>query len=111
MDELDFDSIEVEPDPVLKPLMHTPVDSVDIDLRIVLGHTTMKIHELLRLARGAVIALDATEEDDISIYANDQEIAYGQLRLNGEQVQIVVTRVPNRGPGYRLPSDPFKKAG
>lgn len=110
VDELDFDAIDVEVDeyePVVEK--KTPIRDVEITLKVVLGDTTMPIHELLRLGRGAVISLNRTEEDDISVFAGDHDIASGQLRLNGEQVEIVVTEVKLRGPEHRSPSDRFKK--
>ena len=87
----------------------TPIDDVVIGLDVVLGETEMALHELLRLGRGAVIALDATEEDDVRILAGETEIASGQLRLNGEQIEVTVTENKLRGQVYREPSDKFVK--
>lgn len=87
----------------------TPIDDVVIDLDIVLGETEMALHELLRLGRGAVIALNATEEDDVRILAGETQIASGQLRLNGEQIEVNVTENQLRGQVYRAPSEKFVK--
>lgn len=87
----------------------TPIDDVSVSLQIVLGETTMAIHELLRLGRGAVIALNTTEDDDVKVMAGDTEIAGGQLRLNGEQIEVMVTEARIRGTAHREPSDRFKK--
>lgn len=86
-----------------------PIDDVWVGIEVVLGETTMAIHELLRLGRGAVIALDTTEEDDVSIKVGATEIAGGQLRLNGEQVEVMITETRLRGEAYRVPSDRFRK--
>ena len=87
----------------------TPMDDVVIGLDVVLGETEMAIHELLRLGRGAVISLNATEDDDVRILAGETQIASGQLRLNGEQIEVTVTENQLRGQVYREPSDKFVK--
>lgn len=110
VDELDFDAIDVDADDDNPDGdEQTPINEIGLTLDIVLGETTMPIHELLRLGRGAVISLNRSEDDDISIYAGDQEVGFGQLRLNGEQIEVVVTETKLRGPEHRMPSDPFKK--
>ena len=88
----------------------TPIDDVIIGLDVVLGETEMALHELLRLGRGAVIALNTTEDDDVRILAGDTQIASGQLRLNGEQIEVTVTENQLRGNSFREPSDKFVKA-
>ncbi|MEP1442105.1 MAG: FliM/FliN family flagellar motor switch protein [Hyphomicrobiales bacterium] len=85
----------------------TPIDDVVISLDVVLGETEMALHELLRLGRGAVIALNTTEDDDVRILAGNTQIASGQLRLNGEQVEVTVTENQLRGKSFRAPSDKF----
>ncbi|MEP3233723.1 MAG: FliM/FliN family flagellar motor switch protein [Hyphomicrobiales bacterium] len=87
----------------------TPIDDVVIALDVVLGETEMALHELFRLGRGAVIALDSTEDDDVRILAGDTQIASGQLRLNGEQIEVTVSENQLRGQVYRAPSDKFVK--
>lgn len=87
----------------------TPIDEVWVSMNVVLGQTTMAVHQLLRMGRGAVIALNTTEEDDVRIICDDTDIAGGQLRLNGEQVEIVITEARVRGPEFREPSERFKK--
>ena len=87
----------------------TPIDDVVISLDVVLGETEMALHELLRLGRGAVIALNTTEDDDVNIFAGETQIASGQLRLNGEQIEVTVTENQLRGQVYRKPSDKFIK--
>ena len=47
------------------------LDKVSVDLMVVLGTTTMPIHQVMRLSRGAIIELDATEADEVKILANN----------------------------------------
>jgi flagellar motor switch protein FliN/FliY len=46
------------------------LDKVSVDLMVVLGTTTMPIHQVMRLSRGAIIELDATEADEVKILAS-----------------------------------------
>lgn len=50
--------------------MATP-ENVSIDLAVVLGKTSMPIHQVLRLGRGAIIELDSSEQDEVRILANN----------------------------------------
>jgi len=53
------------------------LDKVTVDLMVVLGTTSMPIHQVMRLSRGAIIELDATEADEVKILANNLPIASG----------------------------------
>jgi flagellar motor switch protein FliN len=54
-------------------------DKVAVDITVVLGTTSMPIHQVLRLGRGAIIELDAMEEDAVSILANNLPVAKGTV--------------------------------
>ena len=41
------------------------LDKVSLDIQVVLGTTTMPIHQVLRLGRGAIIELEASEDDEV----------------------------------------------
>ena len=43
------------------------IDKVSLDIQVVLGCTDMPVHQVLRLGRGAIIELDATEDDEVRI--------------------------------------------
>jgi flagellar motor switch protein FliN/FliY len=46
------------------------LDKVSLDISVVLGTSVMPIHQVLRLGRGAIIELDATEADEVKINGN-----------------------------------------
>jgi flagellar motor switch protein FliN/FliY len=77
------------------------MEKIAIEIRVMLGSTTMPVHQLLRMGRGAVIELDAREEDDLQILANDVPIARGQVVLSGERIGIAITEVLTRNPLVR----------
>jgi flagellar motor switch protein FliN len=68
------------------------LDMIEIDITVELGATTMPIHHLLRMGRGAVIELDATETDPMRIYANQTLVALGDVEIDDGQVRIAVTQ-------------------
>jgi flagellar motor switch protein FliN/FliY len=66
------------------------LDKVSVDITVVLGTTNMPIHQVLRLGRGAIIELDASEEDPASILANGLPVAKGTVVVNGNRIGIEV---------------------
>lgn len=67
------------------------LDNIEVDLTVELGATSMPIHHLLRMGRGAVIELDATENDPLRIYANNTLIALGEVKIDDGQLSIEIT--------------------
>ncbi len=77
------------------------LDKVSIDITVVLGTTTMPVHQVLRLGRGAIIELDSTEEDAVNILANDMPIAKGTVVVNGNRIAVEVGELMPRQPDMR----------
>ena len=74
------------------------LDNVSIDISVVLGRTTMPIHQVLRLGRGAIIELDAGEEDEVHILANTMPVARGTVIVSGNRIAVEVKRILPRSP-------------
>jgi flagellar motor switch protein FliN/FliY len=66
------------------------LDDVPLEVAVVLGATTMPIHQLLRMGRGAVIELDQNEDEDVLILANNLPVAKGTVSVNGSRIAIEV---------------------
>ena len=66
------------------------LDSVSLDITVVLGTTSMPVHQVLRLGRGAIIELDASEEDEVTILANNLPIAKGNVVVNGNRIAVEI---------------------
>jgi flagellar motor switch protein FliN len=74
------------------------LDNIEVDITVELGATTIPIHHLLRMGRGAVIELDATENDPLNIYANNTLIAHGEVNVEDGHLNVMVTeKVFKRG--------------
>jgi flagellar motor switch protein FliN len=74
------------------------LDNVSIDIAVVLGTSSMPIHQVLRLGRGAIIELDASEEDEVSILANNLPVAKGTVIVSGNKIAVEVKQLLPRTP-------------
>ena len=66
------------------------LDKVSLDIQVVLGTTTMPVHQVLRLGRGAIIELDASEDDEVRILANNFPVAKGTVVVSGNRIAVEV---------------------
>jgi len=78
------------------------LDKVSIDIAVVLGKSEMPIHQVLRLGRGAIIELDASEEDEVRILANNMAVAKGTVIVSGNRIAVEVKELLPRMPDARL---------
>jgi flagellar motor switch protein FliN len=74
------------------------LDDVAVDIAVVLGTTSMPIHQVLRLGRGAIIELDASEEDEVRILANNLSVAKGTVIVSGNRIAVEVKQLLPRSP-------------
>jgi flagellar motor switch protein FliN/FliY len=77
------------------------LEDVSLDISVVLGTTWMPVHQVLRLGRGAIIELEATEEDEVKILANNMPIASGLVVVNGNRIAVEVKEMLPRSPDVR----------
>jgi flagellar motor switch protein FliN/FliY len=74
------------------------LDKVSLDIQVVLGTTLMPVHQVLRLGRGAIIELEATEDDEVSILANNFPVAKGTVVVSGNRIAVEVKELLPRMP-------------
>ena len=77
------------------------LDKVSVDIAVVLGTTTMPVHQVLRLGRGAIIELDASEDDEVQVLANNLPVAKATVIVSGNKIAVEVTQMLPRGPDSR----------
>ena len=77
------------------------LDKVSLDIAVVLGTTSMPIHQALRLGRGAIIELEASEDDAVNILANNLPVAKGTVVVNGNRIAVEVGDLLPRPPDMR----------
>ncbi len=69
------------------------IDSVKVEISVVLGRSVIPMHQLLRMGRGAVIELDSKQDDPVLVLANDRPVARGEIVLHGDKIGVSVTEV------------------
>jgi flagellar motor switch protein FliN len=77
------------------------LDKVSVNLMVVLGTTSMPVHQVLRLSRGAIIELDTTEQDEVKVLANNLPIASGSVVVNRNRIAVEVKRMLPRENGHK----------
>ena len=68
------------------------VNSVNVEISVVLGRSILPMQQLLRMGRGAVIPLDAKATDEVWILANNHPVARGEIQISDDKISISVTR-------------------
>lgn len=77
--------------------MSSSVEKVKVDISVVMGRAKLPMQQLLRMGRGAVIELDARQQDEVLILANDKAVARGEIFVDGENIGVRVTRMLGGG--------------
>ena len=62
-----------------------------VEVWAVLGKTSMPIYQLLKMGRGAVIALDRSLDDTIEIRVNNRLIARGEIVVIEDRLGVSIT--------------------
>ncbi len=75
---------------------------------VVLGTTTMPIHQVLRLSRGAIIELDATEADEVKVLANNLPVASGVVLVDRNRIAVEVKQMLTKSPGGKRQKKPVQ---
>jgi flagellar motor switch protein FliN len=68
------------------------LEKVQVEISVVLGKSVIPMQQLLRMGRGAVIELDATQNDEVWVLANNQPVARGEIMIQGEKICVTITR-------------------
>ena len=69
------------------------VESVKVDISVVVGRAKLPMQQLLRMGRGAVIELDAKQTDQVLVLANNKPVARGEIVVQGEKIGVTVTEM------------------
>ncbi len=69
------------------------IGDVELDLRIELGRTQMRLEDVLQLRSGSVVALDKLAGDPVDIFVNGRLIARGEVLVMNDNFCIRVTEL------------------
>jgi flagellar motor switch protein FliN/FliY len=72
------------------------IEDISIDISVVLGSAQVPIRQILRMGRGAMIALDCGHDDPTLVYVNGKLVAKGRVLVNEDQMSLEVTEVLKR---------------
>lgn len=67
------------------------INTVPIELTVVLGDSTMPVNHLLKMGRGAVIELETLANEQVQILANNTPIATGDVVVKGDRIAVTIT--------------------
>ena len=83
-------------DPPEKPKSSAELEAVyDVPVQVsaVLGKSSMQVHRLLKLGRGAVVELDRKIGEAIDIYVNNRLVARGEVVVIEDRLGITMTEI------------------
>lgn len=66
------------------------LNSVKVEISVVLGRSVIPMHQLLRCGRGAVIELDSKQDDPVLVLANNRPVAKGDIILDGDKISVSI---------------------
>tara|TARA_A100000171_G_scaffold33812_1_gene32193 strand:+ start:1394 stop:1792 length:399 start_codon:yes stop_codon:yes gene_type:complete len=69
------------------------VYDVPVQVSAVLGRTNMKVNQLLKMGRGAVIELDRKVGEAIDVYVNNRLVARGEVVVVDDHLGITMTEI------------------
>jgi len=73
--------------------MSTNLSNVKVEISVVLGRSVIPMHQLLRMGRGAVIELDSSQDEKVTVLANDRPVARGEIVIHGDKIGVSVTEL------------------
>jgi flagellar motor switch protein FliN/FliY len=72
------------------------LESIYVDMSIVLGSAQVPIRQILKMGRGAMIPLDCGHDDPTLVYVNGELVAKGRIMVDGDQMSLEVSEVVRR---------------
>jgi flagellar motor switch protein FliN/FliY len=69
------------------------LDTVKVEIAVVLGHSVIPIHQLLRMGRGAVIELNSHQDEPVVVLANNQPVAKGEIVIEGDRIAVSISEI------------------
>jgi flagellar motor switch protein FliN/FliY len=66
---------------------------VELNVKIELGRTRLRLDEVLRLGEGAVVTLDRLAGDPVDVFVNDRLVARGEVVVLDERLAVRLTEV------------------
>jgi flagellar motor switch protein FliN/FliY len=87
---------------IIRPMASEPkptgqqqaVYNVTVEIAVVLGKANLRVNQLLKLGRGAVVELEQKTSQPVEIYANDILVARGEVVITqGDKIGVTLTEL------------------
>lgn len=72
------------------------LESISIDMTIVLGSAQVPVRQILKMSRGAMIPLECGHDEPTLVYVNHKLVAKGRVLVHEDQMSIEITEVVAR---------------
>ena len=69
------------------------LNTVKVEISVVLGRSTIPMHQLLRMGRGAVIELDSHQDEPVIVLANNKPVAKGDIVIEGDRIAVSISEI------------------
>jgi flagellar motor switch protein FliN len=73
------------------------VYDISVEIRAVLGTSSIPIHQILKLGRGAVVELDRAVGEAVDVFVNDRLVARGDVVVVEDRLGVTITEVIKSG--------------
>ena len=71
------------------------IEKVMVEISVLVGRSSLPMHQLLRMGRGAVIPLTATPNDEVWVLVNNHPVARGDIILEDDRITVQITNEAN----------------
>jgi len=69
------------------------LSEVCLPVNVELGHSRMKIKEILELGPGSIVQLDKSPDEPVELYVGDKPLAKGELVVVEERLGVRITEL------------------
>ena len=70
---------------------------VELDVRIELGRTRLRVEDVLNLSEGSVVEMDRLAGEPVEVFVSDRLVARGEVMVHGERLCVRVSEILNHG--------------
>lgn len=72
------------------------LESITIDMQVVLGSAQVPIRQILKMSRGAMIPLECGHDEPTLVYVNHKLVAKGRVLVHEDKMSVEITEVVPR---------------
>jgi flagellar motor switch protein FliN/FliY len=66
---------------------------VELDVRIELGRTRLRVEDVLNLSEGSVVEMDRLAGEPVEVFVSDRLVARGEVMVHGDRLCVRVNEI------------------